>query len=141
LTYNVLKTDNIFVLLGLSKKTVLICDDEPDLLQLFEHILKTKYDVIAVDSGEACIAMYIKEKNLGNKIDLILLDYRLRDMGGDSVARKIRSYNDTKIILISGYELDDKLIKDLEDGNYIRKFVKKPIQMNQLNQLVAEIIC
>jgi CheY-like chemotaxis protein len=141
LTYNVLKTDNIFVLLGLSKKTVLICDDEPDLLQLFEHILKTKYDVIAVDSGEACIAMYIKGKNLGNKIDLILLDYRLRDMGGDSVARKIRSYNDTKIILISGYELDDKLIKDLEDGNYIRKFVKKPIQMNQLNQLVAEIIC
>jgi CheY-like chemotaxis protein len=128
-------------LLGLSKKTVLICDDEPDLLQLFEHILKTKYDVIAVDSGEACIAMYVKEKNLGNKIDLILLDYRLRDMGGDSVARKIRSYNDTKIILISGYELDDKLIKDLEDGNYIRKFVKKPIQMNQLNQLVAEIIC
>jgi CheY-like chemotaxis protein len=127
-------------LLGLSKKTVLICDDEPDLLQLFEHILKTKYDVIAVDSGEACIAMYIKEKNLGNKIDLILLDYRLLDMGGDST-RKIRSYNDTKIILISGYELDDKLIKDLEDGNYIRKFVKKPIQMNQLNQLVAEIIC
>jgi CheY-like chemotaxis protein len=114
---------------------------EPDLLQLFEHILKTKYDVIAVDSGEACIAMYIKEKNLGNKIDLILLDYRLRDMGGDSVARKIRSYNGTKIILISGYELDDKLIKDLEDGNYIRKFVKKPIEMNQLNQLVAEIIC
>ena len=127
--------------LGLSKKTVLICDDEPDLLQLFEHILKTKYDVIAVDLGEACIAMYIKEKNLGNRIDLILLDYRLHDMGGDSVARKIRSYNGTKIILISGYELDDKLIKDLEDGNYIRKFVKKPIQMNQLNQLVAEIIC
>jgi CheY-like chemotaxis protein len=111
------------------------------LLQLFEHILKTKYDVIAVDLGEACIAMYIKEKNLGNRIDLILLDYRLRDMGGDSVARKIRSYNGTKIILISDYELDDKLIKDLEDGNYIRKFVKKPIQMNQLNQLVAEIIC
>ena len=94
------------------------------MLQLFEHILKTKYDVIAVDLGEACIAMYIKEKNLGNRIDLILLDYRLRDMGGDSVARKIRSYNGTKIILISGYELDDKLIKDLEDGNYIRKFVK-----------------
>jgi two-component system aerobic respiration control sensor histidine kinase ArcB len=119
------------------KKTVMICDDEPDLLFAFELILKPKYDVISVDSGEACIDIYIKEKN---KIDLILLDYKLRDMLGDSVARKISSYNGTKIILISGYEIDDKLIKELEGGNYIRKFVKKPIGTDQLNQLVAKII-
>jgi response regulator RpfG family c-di-GMP phosphodiesterase len=119
------------------KKTIMICDDEPDLLEVFELTLKSKYDVIPVDSGKACIDMYIKEKN---KIDLILLDYRLGDMLGDSVARKIRSYNGTNIILISGYELDDKLIQELEDGNHIRKFVKKPIQMNELNQLVAEMI-
>jgi CheY-like chemotaxis protein len=123
------------------KKTILICEDEPDLLQLFELILKSKYDVISVNSGEACIAMYIKEKNIGNKIDLILLDYRLGDMRGDSVARKIKSYNGTSILLISGYELDDKLIKELENGNYIKKFVKKPIHMDQLIELVAEIIC
>ena len=123
------------------KKTILICEDEPDLLQLFELILKSKYDVRSVNSGEACIAMYIKEKNIGNKIDLILLDYRLGDMRGDSVARKIKSYNGTNILLISGYELDDKMIKELENGNYIKKFVKKPIHMDQLIELVAEIIC
>jgi DNA-binding response OmpR family regulator len=123
------------------KKTILICEDEPDLLQLFELILKSKYDVISVNSGEACIAMYIKEKDMGNKIDLILLDYRLGDMRGDSVARKIKSYNGTNILLISGYELDDKMIKELENGNYIKKFVKKPIHMDQLIELVAEIIC
>lgn len=123
------------------KKTILICEDEPDLLQLFELILKSKYDVISVNSGEACIAIYIKEKNIGNKIDLILLDYRLGDMRGDSVARKIKSYNGTNILLISGYELDDKMIKELESGNYIKKFVKKPIHMDQLIELVAEIIC
>jgi CheY-like chemotaxis protein len=129
------------IIIGISKKTILICDDEPDLLELFELVLKLNYDVIPVDSGEACIATYTKEKSMGNKIDLILLDYKLRDMLGDYVARKIRSYNGTNIILISGYELDEKLIKELEDGNYIGKFVKKPIQNNQLNQLVAEIIC
>jgi CheY-like chemotaxis protein len=126
---------------GISKKTILICDDEPDLLQLFEFMLKSKYDVISVDSGEACIAMYIKEINMGNKIDLILLDYKLPDIQGDFVARKIRSCDGTNIILISAYELDAKLIQELEDGNYIRKFVKKPIYTDQLNQLVAEIIC
>jgi CheY-like chemotaxis protein len=140
LLYNTIldSTDN-HGLLETEKKTVMICDDEPDLLLAFELMLKSKYDVISVDSGEACIAMYIKEKNMGKKIDLILLDYRLGGMCGDSVARKIRSYNGTNIILISGYELDDVLIKELEDGNYIRKFVKKPIRMDQLRQLIAEI--
>ena len=111
--------------LGLSKKTVLICDDEPDLLQLFEHILKTKYDVIAVDLGEACIAMYIKEKNVGNKIDLILLDYKLRDMSGDSVARKIKEQNGTNIILISGYDLDHTLLKELEERKLYKQIRKE----------------
>jgi CheY-like chemotaxis protein len=125
---------------GISKKTILICEDEPDLLFSFELTLKSQYDIISVNSGQACINMYIKEKNVGNKIDLILLDYKLRDMSGDFVARKIRSYNGTNIILISGYDLDHTLLKDLEDGNYISKFVKKPIDNDQLNQLISDII-
>ena len=121
---------------GVSKKTILICEDEPDLLLTFELVLKSKYDIISVNSGKACIDMYIKERN---KIALILLDYKLRDMSGDSVARKIKEQNGTNIILISGYEIDDKLIKELEGGNFITKFLKKPIDNDQLKQLVAEI--
>ena len=69
------------------KKTVMICDDERDLLELFGLALNIKYNVIPVDSGEDCIDKYIDEKNQGNKIHLILLDYRLGGMFGDSVAR------------------------------------------------------
>jgi CheY-like chemotaxis protein len=119
------------------KKTILICEDESDLLLTFKIVLKSKYDVISVNSGKACIDMYIKERN---KIALILLDYKLRDMSGDSVARKIKEHNGTNIILISGYEIDEKLIKQLEDGNYISKFVNKPIDNDQLNQLISDII-
>jgi CheY-like chemotaxis protein len=122
---------------GIGKKTILICEDEPDLLLTFKLVLKSKYDVISVNSAKACIDMYIKERN---KIDLILLDYKLRDMSGDSVARKIKEYNGTNIILISGYDLDGALLKELEGGNYISKFVKKPIDNDQLNQLISEII-
>jgi response regulator RpfG family c-di-GMP phosphodiesterase len=87
--------------LDTEKKTVMICDDEQDLRQLFGIALKSKYNVILVDSGEDCIDKYIDEKSQGNKIHLILLDYRLGGMFGDSVARKIKEYNGTKIILIS----------------------------------------
>jgi response regulator RpfG family c-di-GMP phosphodiesterase len=73
-----------------AKKTVMVCDDERDLLQLFGRALRSKYDVILVSSGEDCIDKFIKEKNRGNKIHLLLLDYKLGDMFGDSVARKIK---------------------------------------------------
>jgi response regulator RpfG family c-di-GMP phosphodiesterase len=122
------------------KKTVMICDDERDLLELFGLVLNIKYNVILVSSGEDCIDKFIDEKSRGNKIHLLLLDYRLGGMFGDSVARKIKEYNGTKIILISAYDLDDEILKDLEENNYIAKFVEKPILINSLIELVADTI-
>jgi CheY-like chemotaxis protein len=86
-----------------------------------------------------CIDRYIQEKSRGNEIHLILLDYRLGSMLGDSVVRKIKEYNRTKIILISAYDLDDALLKELEDGDYISKYIEKPIHTNDLVELVDEI--
>jgi response regulator RpfG family c-di-GMP phosphodiesterase len=117
----------------------MICDDERDLLELFGKALQTRYNVILVSSGEDCIEKFIAEKSRGNKIHLILLDYRLGGMFGDSVARKIKEYNGTKIILISAYDLDGELVKDLED-KYIAKYVEKPIHLTNLRELVADLI-
>jgi CheY-like chemotaxis protein len=122
------------------KKTVMICDDERDLLELFGLALKSKYNVILVSSGEDCIDKYIDEKNHGNKIHLILLDYRLGGTFGDSVARKINEYNGTKIILISANDLDGEILKDLEENKYIAKYIEKPIFINSLIELVADTI-
>jgi CheY-like chemotaxis protein len=121
------------------KKTVMICDDERDVLLFFKVALESEYNVILVGSGEDCIDKYIEEKSLGNEIHLIFLDYRLGNMLGDSVARKIKELNGTKIILISAYGIDDALLKELEDGDYIAKYVEKPIHTGRLVELVAEI--
>ena len=118
----------------------MICDDEQDLLLLFGLALGSKYNVIQVGSGEDCIKKYLEEKNRGNKIHLILLDYRLGDMFGDSVARTIKQYNGTKIILISAYDLDSALVKELEENNHIANYIKKPIQIDDLIEIVASMI-
>ena len=122
------------------KKTVMKCDDEQDLLLLFGLALGSKYNVIQVGSGEDCIEKYLEEKNRGNKVHLILLDYRLGDMFGDSVARTIKQYNGTKIILISAYDLDSALVKELEENNHIANYIKKPIQIDDLIEIVASMI-
>jgi response regulator RpfG family c-di-GMP phosphodiesterase len=123
------------------KKTIMVCDDEPDLLQLFGMVLKSKYNVILVSSGEDCIDKFVEEKTQGNKVHLILLDYRLGDMLGDSVAKKIKAYNGTKIILISAYDLTNVVVKELEENKYIVKYIKKPIQVADLIEIVASTIC
>jgi CheY-like chemotaxis protein len=76
----------------------------------------------------------------GNKIHLILLAYGLGGILGDSVARKLKEHNGTKIILISAYILDDVLVKDLEENNYMAKYIEKPILINSLIELVADTI-
>ncbi len=116
----------------------MICDDEQDLRQVFGLALESEYNVILANSGGNCIEKFIEEKNRGNKIHLILLDYRLGDMFGDTVARTIKQHNGTKIILISAYDLDSSLVKELEENKYIVKYVDKPIQIPDLLKLVAD---
>ena len=56
------------------------------------------------------------------------------------VARKIKELNGTIIILILACDLDHIFLKELEDGNYIEKYIEKSIHTNRLVELVAEII-
>jgi hypothetical protein len=42
--------------------------------------------------------------------------------------------------LISAYNLDDSLLKELNENNYIAKFIKKPINLSSLIELVAGTI-
>ena len=122
------------------KKTIMICDDERDVLLLFGLVFGSKYRVIMIDSGEECIDRFMEEKNRGNKIHLMLLDYKMGGILGDSVARKIKEYPGTKVILNSAYNVDDALVKELENGNYISKYLLKPIEIDLLTDIVNEII-
>ncbi len=61
-------------------------------------------------------------------------------MLGDSVARKIKENNGVKIILISAYELDNELVKELQENKYIATFIEKPIRLHNLIELVADTI-
>jgi CheY-like chemotaxis protein len=64
------------------KKTVMICDDDNDLLQLYKLALNSKYDILTASSGKECIERFIQHKREDKNIDLLLLDYRLKDMVG-----------------------------------------------------------
>jgi response regulator RpfG family c-di-GMP phosphodiesterase len=123
-----------------SRKVVMICEDEKELLDLYSRVLELRYDVIKVCSGAECIREYLENKANGSPIDLLFLDYKLGDMLGDDVAKKIKKMNGIKIILISAYNLDEPIKNELLENKYIEKFLQKPIRMRQIIQVAADSI-
>ena len=115
---------------------MMVCDDDQELLRLFQLALEPIYDVLPVGSGKECLDMYNEERNKGNKIDVLLLDYKLGDMTGDEVACKIRDLDGTNTILISAYDLETDVISQLRTKDCIVNAVSKPISINLLKEIV-----
>ena len=122
------------------QKTILVCDDETDLLLMFRIYLESHYKVLTVDSGTSCIDTILEHKNKNEEIDLLLLDYKLGDISGDIVARKVKEIDDIKILLITAFELDNQIVSELKQEGLIEDVVKKPVQLEQLSQKIKETI-
>jgi two-component system, sporulation sensor kinase E len=120
--------------------TLLICDDEPDLLELYAAMLSGDYKIVKASTGEECIRKYIEMKEKTGDITVILLDFRIGEATGDKVARDIKEINGAKIILISAYEIDNDLIQRLKDERVIVEFVSKPITLDTLKRIIAKTI-
>jgi DNA-binding NtrC family response regulator len=120
---------------------VMICENDHNLLSLFQQTLSPKYSVIAVDSGRECLSKYIDEKAKGNKIDVLLVDYQLQDLPGDIIASTVRELSGTRkratnTILICGGEVDKKLIEDLKSKEYIIESLEKPVSSDSLLKVI-----
>ena len=123
-----------------ARKTILVCDDETDLLLMFRIHLESQYNVLTVNSGKSCVDTILDCKNKNEEIDLLLLDYKLGDIPGDVVARKIKEIEDMKILLITAFELDNQIISELMQNRLIVDVVKKPVQLEKLSQKIKETI-
>jgi CheY-like chemotaxis protein len=122
------------------KKTMIVCEDDPDLLRVYTLALRSKYEVIVARSGQECIQKYSQRKHSGGKIDIVLLDYRLSDTTGDDVAIKVKELDGSKVILISAYEIDTQLLNALKKNGFISMFLKKPITIKELWVALEEVL-
>jgi CheY-like chemotaxis protein len=118
----------------------MICEDNPDLLSLFQKALGSKYIIIAVDSGIECLNRYIDEKAKGNQVDVLLIDYQLKDLPGDIVATTIREISGkrraTNTILISTSEIDKEMVEELKRKDCIMEDIEKPISTDSLLNII-----
>jgi CheY-like chemotaxis protein len=100
---------------------VLIVDDDPTILRTFSKILLKKgYSVVSHETGKEAI-------NDKTAYDVALIDYKLADMEGTSVAADI-SANTT--FIISGFPSEDLNRKAKAVG--VNAIYSKPIKIELL---------
>jgi CheY-like chemotaxis protein len=124
--------------------TVIVCDDEKDILNILARALTPKFHVVTVSSGTECIEK-CKEISTANRESirlLLLLDYKLGDMTGDEVAYKVNEVSShMKILLMTAYELDLAFIDDLKAQGYISGFIRKPFRLAHVISRIEEEVC
>jgi CheY-like chemotaxis protein len=110
------------------RKTILIVDDVPDDIAILEGILKPEYQVKAVTSGEAALAVARGPE----PPDLILLDIMMPGIDGFEVCRRLKADSAGSAIPIvfltaKTQPVDEKIGFELGAADYIRKPVDPDI--------------
>lgn len=119
-------------------KRILLVEDEPAALQLYSEILqKAGYDVIETTNGQEAIDMAHRDD--ASKIDLLVSDLVMPDIGGLELASRFRdAFPDTKILLLSGYTEDIVILEEkLSRDTY---FLPKPFKGGLLKAKIKELL-
>ncbi len=87
-------------------ETVLLVEDEPMLLELGQTVLSDLgYDVLVAENGSAALRLVLE--NPTRRIDLLLTDVIMPEMGGRELVEQLRTLSpETKVIFCSGYTED-----------------------------------
>lgn len=110
--------------------TVLIVEDEPDLLFLFEAYLEGSYDVRTASSGEEAL------DRLTDEVEVVLLDRNLPgSMMGRDVLEAITDRGEFMVAMITAIEPDFGII-DMEVDDYLTK----PVSRDELNGVVQQLL-
>ena len=113
--------------------TILVVDDNEDLLETFAMILKRRgFNVETADNGASAVDKF-KEQDF----DVTLMDIVMPEMNGMEAFRRIREMQpEASIILMTAYS-DEEMIQTARDEG-ARRVINKPIRIDQLIELIKE---
>ena len=111
------------------KKTILVVDDEEDIMELLVfNLQKEGYNTLQAYDGVTAVEMAINEKP-----DLILLDVMIPKLDGISVCKKIRyalNISNIPILMVSAKDTESDKIVGLEMG--ADDYITKPFQIREV---------
>jgi signal transduction histidine kinase/CheY-like chemotaxis protein len=118
------------------KESILVVDDEESVCSTISAMLADLgYSVQSARSGKEALTILAKRK----KIDLVLLDMTMPEMGGKEVFQKIRRLKSrARVIISSGYS--DSILGEDTFAENVDGFLQKPYRIEDLSKKIRDVL-
>ena len=122
---------------GATPPTVLIIDDDPDLLKaIIPNLEQTGRRVVGADDVAQAGILLMKYRP-----DLVILDLHLPGTDGiriASILRKEAELSGTRIVVLSGYI--DEVVQEAMKDMHVDYYINKPPDFDRLREIVDELL-
>ncbi len=121
------------------KKTIMVVDDNPDIVTIVKTLLEGKgYKVQSAYSGQEVLNLLAEQKP-----DLIILDIMMPRMDGLEVLTRLKGDSNTRsipVVLLTAKQPDEVILGgyDIWADSYITKPFTNPQLLNVVNRLIGE---
>jgi putative nucleotidyltransferase with HDIG domain len=121
---------------GVHEFTVLVIDDNPDILKLMHFLLKDEFDMILSSSGKEGLKM-LREYHP----DLVISDVMMPEMDGYAFCKEVKADPDLKhipIILVTAKVGSDVLAQGIDSG--ANDYIAKPFDTVELKARIRSLL-
>lgn len=117
------------------KYTILVVDDEQEIIDTLYDFFNDRYTVFKANSGKDAIEIINN-----NKIDLIISDQRMPDITGVDLFEHVNELQPSVgKVLLTGYA-DIQAVADAVNKGNIDKYISKPWEEDDLAYIVIEVL-
>jgi CheY-like chemotaxis protein len=96
------------------------------------------YRLLTATNGRDALEIYAQYQA---EVELVLTDMVMPEMDGAALVEALKALNpNVKVILISGYPLDDEAEAGQVIGEEIVSWVQKPVDLAELAQVIARTL-
>jgi two-component system cell cycle sensor histidine kinase/response regulator CckA len=117
--------------------TILLVDDEEFIIDVGQAMLaRLGYRVMVCRGGQEAVNVIT---DIGNTIDLVILDMIMPGMDGSTAFNRIREIQpDMPVLLSSGYAMNGHAEKIMRSG--CNGFIQKPYNISELSQKIRKVL-
>ncbi|MET0405849.1 MAG: response regulator [Cystobacter sp.] len=110
-----------------SRHTLLLVDDEPDVVDLLQRMFHKRYQVLTASSGPEALKLL-----RGHRVDVLITDQRMPEMTGIELVTAARAEGiDVTALLLTGYTDPEDIIAAINRGQ-VHRYITKPWDVNDL---------
>ncbi len=122
-----------------SKPTVLVVDDDRDIVQLYElHLAAAHFITLTAFDGQEALRLL---NSKGSGIDVIVSDIVMPNLDGYGLCEKVRTQSeasDTPFIFVSALQTLDEKLKGYEVGG--DDYITKPVEFKELIEKIHRLL-